>query len=92
VFNIGASQLPTLRELFQAVLDEARCGRRAISIPAAPARAMLRPLERLHLSPLHQWTQDAIATDSLVSVERVERVLGFKPRSSKRAAAWPALL
>lgn len=43
---------------------------------------MLRLLERLHLSPLYQWTYDTIATDSFVSVEKAERVLGFKPRSS----------
>jgi hypothetical protein len=92
VFNIGATQFSAVREVFRAVLDEARCGRRAISIPAAPTRAMLRLLERLHPSPLYQWTCDTIATDSFVSVERAEPVLGFKPRYSKRAAASLPLL
>jgi nucleoside-diphosphate-sugar epimerase len=82
VFNIGARQFSTVREEFQAVLDEAGYGRRVIPIPAAPARAMLRLLERLHLSPLYQWTYDTIATDSFVSVEKAERVLGFRPRYS----------
>lgn len=82
VFNIGARQFSTVREEFQAVLDEAGYGRRVISIPAAPARAMLRLLERLHLSPLYQWTYDTIATDSFVSVEKAGRVLGFRPRYS----------
>jgi len=82
VFNIGAGQFTTVREEFQAVLDEAGFGRRVISIPAAPARAVLRLLERLHMSPLYQWTYDTIATDSFVSVERAERVLGFEPRYS----------
>ena len=82
VFNIGAGQFTTVREEFQAVLDEAGFGRRVISIPAAPARAVLRLLERLHMSPLYPWTYDTIATDSFVSVERAERVLGFEPRYS----------
>ena len=82
VFNIGAGRFSTVREEFQAVLDEAGFGRRVISIPAAPARAVLRLLERLHMSPLYQWTYDTIATDSFVSVERAGRVLGFEPRYS----------
>jgi nucleoside-diphosphate-sugar epimerase len=82
VFNIGAGQFSTVREEFQAVLDEAGYGRRVIPIPAAPARAMLRLLERLHLSPLYQWTYDTIATDSFVSVEKAEQVLGFRARYS----------
>ncbi len=82
VFNIGAGQFATVREEFQAVLDEAGYGRRVISIPATPARTVLRILERLHLSPLYQWTYDTITTDSFVSVEKAERVLGFKPQFS----------
>jgi len=82
VFNIGAGRFSTVREEFQAVLDEAGFGRRVISIPAAPARAVLRLLERLHLSPLYQWTYDTVATDSFVSLEKAERVLGFEPRYS----------
>jgi len=82
VFNIGAGRFSTVCEEFQAVLDEAGYGRRVISIPSAPARAVLRLLERLHMSPLYQWTYDTIATDSFVSVERAERVLGFEPRYS----------
>lgn len=86
VFNIGAKQFSTVREEFQAVLDEAGYGRRVIPIPATPARAMLRLLERLHLSPLYQWTYDTIVTDSFVSVEKAERELGFKPQYSNRDA------
>ncbi len=86
VFNIGARQFATVREEFQAVLDKAGYGRRVISIPATPARTVLRILERLHLSPLYQWTYDTIATDSFVSVEKAERVLGFAPQYSNTDA------
>ncbi len=86
VFNIGATQFTTVREEFQAVLDEAGYGRRVIPLPASPARAMLRLLERLHLSPLYQWTYDTIVTDSFVSVEKARRLLGFQPQYSNRDA------
>lgn len=86
VFNIGAKEFSTVREEFQAVLDEAGYGRRVIAFPASPARAMLRIMERLHLSPLYQWTYDTIAKDSFVSVEKAERVLGFNPQYSNKDA------
>ena len=51
-FNIGAAEFTTLREDFQAVLDEAGHGRKLRSIPVRPAISALRVLERLKLSPL----------------------------------------
>jgi nucleoside-diphosphate-sugar epimerase len=86
VFNVGAKQFVTVREEFQAVLDEAGFGRRVISFPAAPAQVALRILERLHLSPLYQWTYETIAKDSFVSVEKAEQVLGLQPRYSNKEA------
>lgn len=86
VFNIGAHHFATVREEFQAVLDEAGYGRRVISLPASPARAMLRVLDKLHLSPLYQWTYETIARDSFVSIDKARQVLGYEPRFSNREA------
>ncbi len=86
VFNIGAREFFTVREEFQAVLDEAGYGRRVISFPVGPMRVALRALERLHLSPLYQWTYETIAKDSFVSVEKAARVLGFAPKYSNKDA------
>ena len=51
-----------------------------------PARApviwTLRFLEALHLSPLYKWVYETAATDSFVSIEKAERVLGYKPKYS----------
>ena len=86
VFNVGAREFSTIRADFQAVLDEAGFGRRIVSIPERPARAALRVLEALHLSPVYRWVYDTAGKESVVSIEKAERVLGFRPRYSNREA------
>jgi len=85
-FNIGAKAFGTFREDLQAVLDHAGHGKRIVGLPAGPAIFILRVLEALHLSPLYKWVYETAATESFVSVEKAERVLGFEPRFSNRDA------
>jgi nucleoside-diphosphate-sugar epimerase len=85
-FNVGAHEFGTMREDFQAVLDHAGHGRRIIGLPARPVIWTLKVLELLRLSPLYQWVYETAAKESFVSVERIERRLGFVPRYSNREA------
>lgn len=85
-FNVGAQVFGTLRDSFQAVLDRAGHGKRIVSIPAAPAIAVLQLLELLHLSPIYQWIYDTCARESFVSVERIADKLGFAARYSNQEA------
>lgn len=86
VFNIGAKEFSTLKEDYQAVLDEAGFGKKMVPIPAAPAIVTLRTLEKVGLSPLYKWVYETVTEDSFVSIEKAERVLGFKPQYSNRQA------
>jgi nucleoside-diphosphate-sugar epimerase len=85
-FNVGAKVFATMREDYQAVLDYAGFGQRVRGFPAAPLIWTLRTLERLKLSPLYRWVYETAATDSFVSIEKAERVLGFAPKYSNRDA------
>ncbi|MCS6883633.1 MAG: NAD-dependent epimerase/dehydratase family protein [Oscillochloridaceae bacterium] len=85
-FNIGAKEFATIKEDFQAVLDAAGFGKKIITFPAAPMTAALVLLERLKLSPIYKWAYGTITEDSFVSVEKAERVLGFKPKYSNKEA------
>lgn len=85
-FNVGAKVFATLKEDFQAVLDRAGHGKRIVSLPAKPAIVMLRALAALGLSPLYEWIYETVTQDSFVSVDRLERRLGFVPRFSNRDA------
>jgi nucleoside-diphosphate-sugar epimerase len=85
-FNIGAAEFTTMREDYQAVLDRAGHGKRIVTIPAAPAIALLKLLERLRLSPLYAWVYETAARDSYVSIDKAREQLGFRPRYSNKQA------
>jgi nucleoside-diphosphate-sugar epimerase len=85
-FNIGAKEYSTFREDLQAVLDKAGHGKHIIGFPAWPMIWTLRILELFHLSPLYKWVYETACEDSFVSIEKAERVLGFKPKHSNKSA------
>ena len=86
VFNVGAKEFRTMREDYQAVLDEAGHGKKIRGFPAAPMIWTLRFLEMLKLSPLYKWVYETAAEDSFVSVEKAEKSLGYRPKYSNRQA------
>ncbi|MCL6509532.1 MAG: NAD(P)-dependent oxidoreductase [Anaerolineae bacterium] len=85
-FNIGAKEFGTVAEDFQAVLDYAGHGKKVRPFPAAPMIWGLRVLEAFRLSPLYKWVYETISKDSFVSIEKAERVLGFRPKYSNKDA------
>lgn len=85
-FNVGAKDFATMREDYQAVLDEAGFGKKIVGLPAAPAIWTLRALEALGLSPLYKWVYETAAKDSFVSIDKAQRVLEWTPRFSNRDA------
>lgn len=86
VFNYGASDFTTMKQDFQAVLDEAGFGKRIVPFPAWPMIWTLRALEAVHLSPLYKWIYETAHKDSFVSIEKAERQLGMKPKFSNKDA------
>ena len=86
VFNIGAREFTTMKEDYQAVLDDAGFGRRIIGFPASPVIWTLRFLEMLKLSPLYKWVYETACEDSFVSIEKAETVLGYDPLHSNKDA------
>jgi nucleoside-diphosphate-sugar epimerase len=85
-FNVGALEVASMRENFQAVLDRAGHGAHVVALPARPAVWLLRMLEALKLSPLYRWIYETADRDSVVSIARLQNQLGFVPRHSNRQA------
>lgn len=85
-FNIGAKEFTTMREDYQAVLDDAGHGKKIRGFPAAPMIWTLRFLELLKLSPLYKWVYETASQDSFVSIEKAEKVLGYQPKYSNKDA------
>ncbi len=86
VFNVGAKEFDTVRNDFQAVLDRAGKGKRIIPFPELPMKVALATLRTLRLSPVYKWAYGTVSKESFVSIEKAEKVLGFKPRYSNKAA------
>jgi nucleoside-diphosphate-sugar epimerase len=86
VFNVGAKEFDTVKNDFQAVLDRAGRGKRIVPLPEFPMKVALATLRTLRLSPVYKWAYGTVSKESFVSIEKAERVLGFKPRYSNKAA------
>ena len=85
-FNIGAKEFTTMREDYQAVLDYAGFGKKIVGLPEKPIIYTLKFLEALKLSPLYKWVYETASKDSFVSIEKAEKVLGYKPKFSNKDA------
>lgn len=85
-FNIGAAEFTTMKEDYQAVLDEAGFGKKIIPFPATPVVIALKILEKLNLSPLYPWIYETASKDSFVSIEKAQKKLGFNPQYSNKEA------
>ena len=85
-FNMGAKEFTTMREDYQAVLNRAGFGKKIKGFPAAPMIWTLRLLELMHLSPLYKWVYETASKDSFVSIEKAEKILGWKPKFSNQDA------
>jgi len=85
-FNIGAKVFTTMKEDYQAVLDFAGHGKKIKGLPEKPIILTLRLLEAMKLSPLYKWVYETASKDSFVSIEKAEKVLGYKPKYSNKDA------
>ncbi|MFQ6069909.1 MAG: NAD-dependent epimerase/dehydratase family protein [Candidatus Aminicenantales bacterium] len=85
-FNIGAKKFGTIKEDFQALLDYAGHGRRVVSLPSHFFTLVLTILDFLKLSPFYKWIYSTISHSSVVSTEKAERILGFRPCYSNKEA------
>ena len=84
-FNVGATEFGTMKEDFQAPIDEAGTGKRVIGTPAPLTRFALRVLNKFNLSPLYPWVYETAHEDSYVSVEKLREV-GWVPKYSNQEA------
>jgi nucleoside-diphosphate-sugar epimerase len=85
-FNVGAREIGTMAQNWQAVLDRAGHGRRVVHLPAAPAVLALRWLRAMGWSPLYEWIYETAGRESVVSIDRLAARLDYVPRHSNRDA------
>jgi len=79
-FNVGATEFKSMKEDLQELLDYAGFGKKVIPIPSFFAIPILKLLEYLHLSPLYEWVYETADVDHYVSVDKIQKTLGWKPK------------
>ena len=78
-FHVGADDVPTLREVYQAVIDAAGTGARIAELPRRPALAAMKLAHTLGVSPLGPYHYRMIAEDFVFDTTRVREELGWRP-------------
>ena len=86
VFNVGAKKFDTVKKDVGAMCEYANTGSRVMGTPAWLIKPVLRFFEILNLSPLYKWIYGTADTDSFVSIEKAEKVLGWEPKYSNAEA------
>lgn len=86
VFNVAAKNFKSMKADFQSVLDYAGHGKKIRPIPAWLVIPALKLFEKLKISPLYKWIYESANSDSFVSIEKAEKILGFKPKYSNKDA------
>jgi len=82
VYNIGAEEVMTLRELYEKVIDFAGSTSKIVSLPKTPALIILSLLDRLNISPLGIYQYTMIGRSLYMDTKKIKNKLGWKPKKT----------
>ena len=86
VYNVGAKDFGIVLDDMSALCDFAGTGARVMPTPAWLVKPLLALFEKLKLSPLYKWVYGTADKDSFVSIEKIEKALGWAPKHSNARA------
>jgi len=90
VFNVGADDVASFREVYAHVIARAGTGARLATVPRTATLALLRVAHRLGLSPLGPYQQNMIAEDFLFDTSKIKRELGWRPTTTNQEMLYEA--
>ena len=79
VFNIGSDNVPSIREMYQQVIDRAGTGARVASLPAWFALPAMKLAHRLGLSPLGEYQFRMLTLDFVFDTAKIKSELAWSP-------------
>jgi nucleoside-diphosphate-sugar epimerase len=79
VFNVGSTDVRSLRDVFQRVIDGAKTGARVASLPRRLTLLGMRLAHALGVSPLGPYHYRMIAEDFEFDTAKIRRELGWAP-------------
>ncbi len=90
VMNLGSDNVPTLREMAQALYEHAGTRPRFISIPKLPARLIVRGLSMVGLSPIEPQHLEIALHDYIFDNRRAKELIGWRPKKNDIESAAAA--
>ncbi len=82
IYNIGADEILTLREIYQRVIDFAKSTSKIVSIPMAPALMALSVLDKLNISPLGVYQYNMMGRSIYADTKKIKTKLKWKPKKT----------
>jgi nucleoside-diphosphate-sugar epimerase len=79
-YNVGAENFGTMRETLEGLLAHAGTGSRVVSVPSAPAVAMMKVTSRIGMSPLGAYHALMYGKSMYFDVARTKRELGWSAK------------
>ena len=78
-FHVGSDNVPSLRECYEAVIQESGSRSRVRSLPRGATLAAMRLGHKLGISPLGPYHYRMIAEDFSFDTTRIREALGWRP-------------
>ncbi len=85
-FNVGALKFDHIKDDLHAMFKQVKSKSRIFPTPAGPIKTALYIFEKLNLSPLYAWVYATADKDSFVSIEKIMKTTGWKPKYSNTEA------
>jgi len=79
LFHIGSAQVPTMRGMYETVIQAAGSRSRVASLPKAPAIAAMQLAHKLNISPLGPYHYRMIAESFIFDTTRIQQELNWAP-------------
>ena len=90
VFNIGSDSVPTIRQMYQYVIDRAGSGARVASLPASLALPAMKLAHRLRMSPLGEYQFRMLTRDFMFDTAKIKAALDWSPTLDNRQMLYKA--
>jgi len=79
IFHIGSDNVPSLRAVYQTVIDAAGTGSRIRQLPGGPTIALMKLAHTLGISPLGPYHYRMIAEDFLFDTRHIRQQMDWRP-------------
>ena len=79
LFNVGSDNVPTLREVYEAIIRAAGTKSRVARLPQGPTIAAMKLAHKLGVSPLGPYHYRMIAEDFVFDTTHIRERLGWRP-------------